>query len=122
MEGAFTTRPLTENIGSDATFDVAKYWLKVCLETHTAKCATEISQLPTRVIDVGALDEAQVSLHISREEEIGHWLTLSHCGGARLPHTTTKVNFANFCKGIPVQELPPAFQDAILITRKLGYR
>nr|ADT63861.1 HET domain protein pin-c3 [Neurospora discreta] len=52
------------------------------------------------------------------------YFTLSHCWGPpeKRPTTTVKANLAQRMERIPFFELPRTFQDAIEITRKLGYR
>ena len=105
------------------------------------------SFLPTRLLDVQAFgtggkatsylgrDVRLVSLS-SRPKTMGSeadtnnntrlppYLTLSHCWGPpeKRPTTTTKYSLGERMKRIPLFELPRTFQDAIEITRKLGYR
>jgi hypothetical protein len=77
--------------------------------------------LPTRVVDVGFLDTLFVTHYISKGQ-YGQWLTLSHCWGDSRPATTTMSNLNSQCAGIMISRLPKTYQDAIMITRKLGYR
>jgi hypothetical protein len=77
--------------------------------------------LPVRVIDVGLLGESSIFLHVSRGQR-GQWLTLSHCWGKEVPTRTTMTNIGKISHTLEISSLPPTFQDAILITRKLGYR
>ena len=122
IPGLFTSRPVADDSGSEACFKIAQYWLKTCLETHNGLCQVkEKMPLPTRVLDVGLLDSHLVNLYISNGE-YGQWLTLSHCWGESHPATTTTSNLDSHCNRISISTLPRTFQDAIIITRKLGYR
>ncbi|KAF8850629.1 HET-domain-containing protein, partial [Acephala macrosclerotiorum] len=77
--------------------------------------------LPTRVVDVGLLNDANVKLHMSNGE-LGHWLALSHCWGGKSASATTKDNLNARCHGFPISELSRTFRDAVMITRKLGHK
>ena len=122
MPDLFTSRPLTEDSGSEVCFKIAQYWLQTCLESHSSLCQVKESlPLPTRVLDVGLLDNDLVKLYIS-SGEYGQWLTLSHCWGKTRPATTTTSNLDSHREGISIAALPQTFRDAIIITRKLGYR
>lgn len=102
--------------------DITKAWIRKC-ETHSA-CTKHASKnrLPTRVIDVGSTDDtAHPFLHESREE-LGNWVTLSHRWGKVYPITLTLATLEERRNRIPMISLPPLFQDAVAITRSLGYR
>ncbi|CZR56908.1 uncharacterized protein PAC_06797 [Phialocephala subalpina] len=95
--------------------------------------------LPARVIDVGITD-GEVSLHLTEQGEVGRRFTLSWCWGGpttlppKLQKTDTSTQkpalYIKKSKGesllleqgnrIPFDILPPVFQDAIHLTRKLG--
>ena len=90
---------------------------------NTTGCA-----LPTRVLDLSENIQNQQStdirLHISRGEK-EPYLCLSHCWGAdkeSMPLETTLENLTEFQHGIPWERLTRTFQDAVVFTRKLGYR
>ncbi|KAE9372587.1 HET-domain-containing protein [Stipitochalara longipes BDJ] len=122
MPGVFTSRPVADDSGSEGCFKIAQYWFKTCLETHDSRCQVkENVPLPTRVVDVGHLESPFIKLYISNGEH-GQWLTLSHCWGKSHPATTTKSNLNSYCNGIVLSTLPKTFQDAIFITRRLGYK
>jgi len=121
IDGIFTSRPLARDISSDFCFELASYWLRTCLKTHGLKCQSPLVKLPTRVLDVGGLGDAYCRLHCSKGK-LGDWFTLSHCWGGKVPMITTLGNFEARCEGMLLNDLPQTFQDAILITRKLGYQ
>lgn len=50
------------------------------------------------------------------------YLALSHCWGRRPFTVLDQHNKTEFEKGIPISSLAPNFQDAIFVTRKLGFR
>ena len=53
---------------------------------------------------------------------IGRYNTLSHCWGGEVPLTTTTATLGARKEEIPFTALPKTFQDAVIITRKLGIR
>ncbi|PVH83803.1 HET-domain-containing protein [Cadophora sp. DSE1049] len=121
MSDVFATRRLAGDSGSEQCFEMARHWMKTCMETHGPECSRKKAILPSRLIDVGRADHPTVSLHISNGEP-GHWLTLSHCWGKKSMPGTTTSNIAARCNSIHLSSLPQTFRDAISITRKLGYR
>ena len=79
-----------------------------------------MSSMPTRVIDVRS-DGQDPRLHLTNSRK-GEWVTLSHCWGKEKFLVTTTKNLERHLEGIALTDLPPNFQDAIRITRKLGYQ
>ena len=72
--------------------------------------------MPKRVLDIG-----EMRLHVSRPDEHGHYTALSYCwGGSRF--TTTRENYGDFLREIPLQEMPKTLRDAITVTWQLGFR
>ncbi|KAF8855139.1 HET-domain-containing protein [Acephala macrosclerotiorum] len=120
LHSLFSEIPLSGDSSSEACFALAKGWLKSCLRTHKA-CPKRQVLLPRRTIDVGTTIEDPF-LYISRPNEFGHWVTLSHCWGAYHTITTTASSLAAHCKSLKLDALPETFRDAVLITRQLGYR
>ena len=76
--------------------------------------------LPTRVIDVGD-SETSPSLFVSQGTS-GQWVALSHCWGKHQPLRLESKSVSAFTDGISLNTMPPMFQDAVLITRRLGFR
>jgi hypothetical protein len=78
--------------------------------------------LPTRVIDVSPIDGSwEPRLKVTGCEE-GEWVALSHCWGTKLRFVTVSSNIEAWMCSIPLQDMPPTFQDAVYTTRQLGYR
>ena len=79
---------------------------------------------PTRTIDVGfsnGFDEPRLVIHTA-EERLDDWITLTHCWGGSCPLRTTSDTLNERMQSISMTSLPPLFQDAVTITRKLGVR
>ncbi|KAK5988256.1 hypothetical protein PT974_12397 [Cladobotryum mycophilum] len=121
---------LSKSLSFEASAVLAREWLRQCLQRHT-KC-TLASQIfpsnhgyPTRLLDVGGRGETDlVRLVITAEldKDKPEYLTLSHCwGGANILKLLTK-NLNNLKRAIPFSFLPKTFQDAIIITRQLGFQ
>ena len=84
----------------------------------------EDDQVPTRTIDVGTADESYepfLSVHPSGGTPF-RWVTLSHCWSGHSPPVTSLSNYEEMKQEIPMATLPPLFQDAVAITRKLNLR
>ncbi|SPO04662.1 related to protein TOL [Cephalotrichum gorgonifer] len=84
--------------------------------------------LPTRVLD---LDEPgtvnpMLRLQVNEIETHGSYLALSYCWGKRDPSWTPielrTDNLDSLVSGIDFERLPRSIQDAIIVTRDLGFR
>ncbi|KAK1749750.1 heterokaryon incompatibility protein-domain-containing protein [Echria macrotheca] len=115
-------RPVSAFSNSDDCFRLLEMWLKRCLEDERSQNSHFV---PTRTIDVGPADDSQhprLVVHDSCQKPFP-WITLSHCWGGSSPLTTNSDTLAEWTgSGIPMPLLPPTFRDAVLITRRLGYR
>jgi hypothetical protein len=80
------------------------------------------SVLPSRVIDCGPADGSRNLFLHSSSGQHAHYVTLSHRWGDYTTIKTTLHNLEERSKTIPMELLPPTFQDAVKITRKLGFR
>lgn len=83
--------------------------------------------LPTRILDLGGAQNelrSDVKLYVSRHEP-EEYICLSHCWGSdrgSAPLQTTVETLHMFQQVIAYEKLPKTFQDAVVFTRKLGYR
>lgn len=106
------------NTSSDAAVQLIRGWLDKCTGGHP-QCATpSISQLPLRVLDVR-------DTMIRVIETNGHkapYVALSHCWGKNTVMKITTAKLDTFKRDIPWPSLSKTFQDAITLTRKLGFR
>lgn len=80
---------------------------------------------PTRLLDVGTDDEAQVVYLRDTGSLPDHgsnivYIVLSHCWGGTLSKKLVHESLNDFRQGIRLADLPKTFRDAIQVTRKLG--
>jgi hypothetical protein len=113
--------------GSDATYELAHEWLDHCLSSHelceeirVTPISADKSPFPTYLVDV---KPGHLRLcHSGDLPDRPQYLTLSHrWGGSHIMQLTTK-NLTALSSEINLSDLPKTFQDAISITRRLGYR
>ncbi len=117
---------------SDPNFAMIRKWIDHCDKRHFADCGRapryiENFVVPTRLIDVAAVDESgspRLVLGTNILKDADHRYTaLSHRWGsesARLIPQTTKDNVDTRLSMIPWDSMPKTFQDAIVITRRIG--
>ncbi|KAJ3548776.1 hypothetical protein NM208_g850 [Fusarium decemcellulare] len=97
-------------------FDMIGDWLKQCTTGHTQCSDGSTTRMPTRLVQVGTHDAPTVRL-LRTQGIHAPYLTLSHCwGNADIKKRTTEGDF-----DIPLEQLPRTFQDAITVTRRLGF-
>lgn len=120
---------------SPASIDLARHWLDQCHSNHSACRTSQNSnerQLPSRLIDVGLQGSSpRPRLCVMAEGDAFNidtqtfwvpYLTLSHCWGKALIFKLTLENINELRCSLPMESLSRTFQDAILVTRLLGYR
>ncbi|KAK6827546.1 heterokaryon incompatibility protein-domain-containing protein [Apiospora arundinis] len=105
--------------GSMHCLTIASSFLAECQEKHE-ECSTKPVILPSRVIDT-VLEDDVVKL-IEPRGQSGTYACLSHCWGGELILTTTQQTIQRNKTGIPLDELPKTFLDAVKIVRHLGIR
>jgi len=78
--------------------------------------------LPTRVLYIANSDANLTVRLVEPRGEAGRYCALSHCwGGAdKRPLCTTKQSLPDHKEGIPFDELPLTFQEAVRLTQALG--
>ncbi|KAH6663085.1 heterokaryon incompatibility protein-domain-containing protein [Halenospora varia] len=123
-------RPILQ-LDSEEDFDslmaLVQVWLNDCKQNHLL-CRDDSNFIPTRVIDVGSLDDSrQPRLYVTSEKDrCTPYLTLSYCWGEQTQENTnlvtTESTFNERQISIPMDELPLCCRDAVKITRKLGFR
>ena len=103
---------------------LAKGWLSECLSHHTrCKHVTRVEDYyPTRLIDVRPNNwDCELRLYSTSNGPIKEpYMTLSHCWGSALFLRLTSLTHDRLQQGFALAELPPTFQDAIMVTRALG--
>jgi hypothetical protein len=114
---------------SEANFEIARGWLKECVEAHTACSYHQYSApraLPTRLLDIVPSDPSMIpSIRLMNSKIINsteNYVALSHCWGGDILFKLTQANYEALISHIRWQDLPANFQDAITITQRLGLR
>lgn len=111
------------NSNSTICFDLIAQWLKDCLNNHTSSCPFEpLTSLPTRVLDIG-LDITSQHIKVLETKGLeGVWVALSHCWGLVSKFILETKSLSQMTQGIALSALPKTFLDAVVVTRKLGFR
>lgn len=78
--------------------------------------------MPTRLINVGKGRQEVRLLCGDQSIEPAPYVALSYCWGNKVPFTTTKATLHERKDGICWDQLPATFQDAIIVTQRLGYQ
>ena len=78
--------------------------------------------LPTRVIDVGPANGSLEPRLALSEGILGQYVALTHVWGGLVPVRTLNVNLSSHLAQLSLSSLPATFRDAVIITRRLGFR
>jgi hypothetical protein len=100
---------------------LASFWLQSCMRKHKV-CADfqKRGHLPSRTIDISDPQKPILTEGLDRDEP---YITLSYKWGETRRYTTTTKNLMRHTKlGIPLDELPQTFRDAIFVASSLGFR
>ena len=111
--------------GSARSMRQAKNWIDQCCASHS-RCVRRQppSRLPTRLLYVTDHQEPGFHVRLCDGQSLSSdtsYLTLSHRWGETRSLTTTKENIALFYSDIPFEDLRRVFQDALFITKALGF-
>lgn len=74
---------------------------------------------PTRLLNLSGPDPSKVYLQDSGATKIGPYASLSHCWGGMQPIQLTAETEAALRAGLPIQQLPKTFREAIYVCRRL---
>ncbi|TVY77959.1 hypothetical protein Focb16_v007446 [Fusarium oxysporum f. sp. cubense] len=115
--------------GVDKAITLAKKWIQNCSTSHE-KCGMQpggpvlIKTIPTRLIHVGSKDGAlSPKIIITNPSSEMEYLALSYAWGSGHDFAkTTATNLMEMTKHLPWDDLAKTVQDAIIFTRKLGYK
>ncbi|KAF2122550.1 heterokaryon incompatibility protein-domain-containing protein [Lophiotrema nucula] len=115
-------RPVPADPSKFSVYERLRYWLHNCIHNHNHKEIQERA-LPSRILDVkrGSIGEDQIKVVDNLETKITY-VALSHCWGSSQHLTATRDTLESLKLGISILSLPKTFQDAITVTRKLGFR
>jgi hypothetical protein len=91
------------------------------------KAARKNFSLPTRLLDIGHIDGNPQfrQLRVLNTSDLNPgtvYVTLSHCWGRKPVISLLDNNIKEFQKSIPFESLSKTFQDAVEVTRALGYQ
>lgn len=114
----------------DELIATARKWLEECdssecggCQSFHSICRRPVGVLPSRVLDIGPPLQSQgIRLLDPSSSIIAPYVALSHCWGLNQSFTTTVENLMERKKGIEVAQMPQTFQDAVLVTRLMGFR
>ena len=107
-------------------------WITVCNEGHCRELPShtgstfplcqraEIEPLPTRVLDLGSGGTNEDPALVETSGLTARYVCLSHCWGRSQCIKTTRSTYDKWKSGVPWSMLPRTYQDAIVITRRLG--
>ncbi|KAF4627167.1 hypothetical protein G7Y89_g10992 [Cudoniella acicularis] len=103
---------------SDECWEVARTWLSSCKEGHAACQRVATAVLPRRLLDISEIRPRLIDAQSICSGT--KYTALSHCWGSYNTMSTHKSNVQSFMEGIDMFLLPPTYQDAIKVTRRLG--
>jgi hypothetical protein len=118
--------PISGFTGSQEAFRQISKWLEECFIKHKYMCPSTLSRdgpptLPFRVLEIPPSESQGVRL-LETRGQTGYWACISHCWGGQQPLVTTREpdTLSQHQKGIPWEDLPKTFQEAIVVTRAIG--
>jgi hypothetical protein len=128
-------RHIHSSPASQTGLDQGMQSLQHCIAQHKA-CAATDARLPKRLIDIGLVGtdcdpvsvfETHRSQKLARARSQMQYTILSYCWGSESLVKAemlrpTKENFDELAHGIDLSLLPRVFNDAVKVTRYLGYR
>ncbi|MDB5271632.1 MAG: hypothetical protein JWP58_4672 [Hymenobacter sp.] len=113
-------------------FDSVDQWLEDCVSNEHGSHETcrdiKVPGYPSRLLDIDGFETSgQVRLVDTKDwlKPLPEYTTLSHCWGSVTgPHplNTMEANIQSHKTGIPMENLPKTFQDAVKITHRIGKR
>jgi hypothetical protein len=120
---AISDRVLGRSTSVSPDFQLARARFHECSQRHTSCPRMKPQPLPTRVIEVGE-DIRHGSRLVETRGELGQYLALSHCWGNIQPRPlmTKSDNISILTTRTPFELLGKTFQDAMVVTKHLGYR
>lgn len=127
-EGELSAKPLSAgSSNSDAAWNRVRQWTENCSRNHKSCRVHALTQsapwYPTRLLELpDSNDQVGAVKLIETKDKVleGPYVTLSHCWGKGAMIKLTRSNLEEFKLKIPT--LPKTFEDAILVSQKLGVR
>jgi hypothetical protein len=122
------TKNLMPMTPSAATMDLITTWRQICHEEHS-KCKRDTADVesrvgPSRLLDLQTEDVVRLVAIEPPDGEPGFdfpkYAALSHCWGFTHKPQLNKDTIDALMMGMPVQDLPTLYRDAVLLSRRLG--
>ncbi|KAF2687534.1 HET-domain-containing protein [Lentithecium fluviatile CBS 122367] len=111
-----------KKVSPDPDLRLAQHWIDDCRKNHGSCAQLSDPPLPTRVLDLTALDDTLDLRLMVSSGKTGQYATLSHCWGTTYPIVLTLDTLEQFQKRIVFSELQPTFRDAVTVARSLKLR
>jgi heterokaryon incompatibility protein (HET) len=105
------------------SFETAEKWINTCIQKHS-NCGSGLeAPLPTRILDVSLDSVPPIVRLVETKSKHARYACLSHCWGTnptkcQSNHKTIAIHQ----QGIMWESMPKTFQDAVVITRRLGIK
>ncbi|CAG7562024.1 unnamed protein product [Fusarium equiseti] len=122
----------TSDEGMENIVCLTSRWIRNCRDSHRQcrhpDAQNNLDWLPSRLVDVGTDDSTQPPrLFFPRKDQGSknpEYVALSYAWGPVSNHSfkTTASNLQAMLESLPFSQLPKMIQDAIIFTRKLGFR
>lgn len=118
----------TSSTSSPQCLALIGHWLEQCTLSHDrCNASSRNAWVPTRLLDLGSIENPFVRLVVVREATTTGALrepygTLSHCWGRSIIPHTTQANFHQHLQGLRENDLPKTFREAISYARSLHVR
>ena len=123
--GWLSTIADTNSTASESNMLLCSQWLRECENRHNCKNSRRDQhqyKLPLRLIDVEAVAPHVRLCKTSKMPPDVSYTTLSHCWGGLEFIKLTDATIKSFLESITWNLLPRTFQDAVMMTRRLGCR
>lgn len=100
------------------TIRFAKSRIRICTQSHLT--CNSSAPLPLWVIEIS--DDGLAARLVPGSRRVARYVTLSYKWGNATRYTMTTANRSFLQHGIPLDQLPKTFSDAIELTHKLSYK
>lgn len=119
-----TALPVNVNPGSADSFELMRSWIQKCRLEHKCGIDEHCPSLMPRLhlkINTGNESRSIKLIHVAAGQK-HKYIALSYCWGGDQKKLLTSANLPGFCRdGIEVEQLDVTIQDAIRVTKELGY-
>ncbi len=112
------SRALPAGLEDPDMFNLAKTWLRECRQNHPFCGPPKSSFNPPRLVHIVNRNLVRVILS---QEQTAHqsYAAFSHCWGKAKTVKLLEANLQVLLQGIPIQELPLSYKEAILVCQAL---